>query len=139
VRATDDQLFVTRRFPPVCHPPADLARNTSASGGQEPMESCRLDEPLRKRLKANPLAPVDLIIRVSGDLEAHVLELGRRGLAIYRRMPLIGAVAAHCRGAQALALSYEPWVHWIGEDREVRALVCPESHAERPARPREGW
>ncbi len=86
------------------------------------MAAGKLDPQLRARLQARPDAPVGLIVRVSGDLEQRADEAARRGLAVCRRLRLIGALALRATGRQALDLAGEPWVLRIEEDREVRAL-----------------
>lgn len=86
------------------------------------MAADKLDPQLRARLLARPDAPAALIVRVSGDLEQRADQVARRGLAVERRLRLIGGLALRATGRQALALAAEPWVLRIEEDREVRAL-----------------
>ena len=82
----------------------------------------RLDPELRRRLREEPGAQVRLIVGVSGNLEDLAEELAQAGLVVHRRLSLLNAVAVGATGEQALALAQEPWVEWIEEDREVRAL-----------------
>jgi hypothetical protein len=82
----------------------------------------KLDPEFRKRLLREPDGSVRLMVGVEGDLGARAEELRQRGLAVHRRLGIIGALAASGTGRQALALGEVPWVSWIEEDREVRAL-----------------
>lgn len=81
----------------------------------------KFDPEFRRRLLYDPDARVRLMVGVRGDLGARAEELQRRGLRVYRRLAIIGALAVGSSGRQALALGEEPWVSWIEEDREVRA------------------
>lgn len=83
----------------------------------------KLEPELRKRLLQDPDATVRLIVGVAGDLEARSAEAGERGLIVQRQLRIVGALAVTATGRQALALSKEPWVHWIEEDREVRGFA----------------
>ncbi len=86
----------------------------------------RLERGLEERLRRSADRPLHLIVGVRGGLDERAEELGRRGLAVHRRLPLVGALAVGATGAQALALREEPWVAWIEEDREVRATGAGE-------------
>ncbi len=83
--------------------------------------NAKIDPQLSARLRADPDAAVGLIVRVAGDLDQRAADLARRGLAVGRRLRLIGALAVRASGRSALALAAAPWVIRIEEDREVRA------------------
>lgn len=91
--------------------------------------SRKLEPELRQRLLRDPDAPVRLIVGVSGNLDARAEALSRRGVTVRRRLSLIGAVAVGATGRQALAVSREPWVQWIEEDREVRAFTLQDGRS----------
>jgi hypothetical protein len=84
--------------------------------------SIKLQPELKERLLRAPEAPVRLIVGVEGDLGARAEEAGRRGLTVHRRLAIVTALAIEATGRQALDLAGEPWVTWLEEDREVRAL-----------------
>ena len=98
------------------------------------MNTPKLDPELKNRLRDDPEGPIRLIVRVCGNLEARARELGTRGLTVYRRLPLIGALALVAAGGQALALSRERWVVRIEEDGEVRAMGSPQPTADQTGR-----
>lgn len=82
----------------------------------------KLEPEFRQRLLKDPDARVRLIVGIQGNLAAHAEDLEQRGLKVYRRLGLISALATGATGRQTLALCSEPWVSWIEEDREIRAL-----------------
>jgi hypothetical protein len=86
------------------------------------MRVLTIDPVLRESLGNQPRELVNLIVRVSGDLEQRAVLLSQRGVQIRHQLRLTKALAVRCSGEAALKLLSLPWVERIEEDRPVRAM-----------------
>lgn len=74
------------------------------------------------KLKRDPQALVNLIVRLKDAPDAHVADLKARGLVVRRTFTLISAIAVQGPAATLLALANEAWVLSIEEDKTVHTL-----------------
>jgi hypothetical protein len=81
-----------------------------------------IDADTRDAWRKNPDDPVDIIVRVSGDLNELGATLEKRGAEVKRRLRLTHSLSIRCRGKLALQLLDEPWVARVEVDRSVKAL-----------------
>jgi len=81
-----------------------------------------IDPQLRESLQGQPRGLVNLIVRVSGDLEQRAVLLAQRGVQIRHHLRLTKALAVRCTGEAALQMLQLPWIDRIEEDRPVRAM-----------------
>ncbi len=81
-----------------------------------------IDPAIRKAWQSSPNEPVDLIIRVSGDMSQLGATLERRGIVVKHRFRLTHSLGIRCSGQAALQLLKEPWITRIELDRPVKAL-----------------
>jgi len=81
-----------------------------------------VDSAIRKAWQNNPDEPVDLIVRISGDMGQLGATLEQRGIVVKRRFRLTHSLGIRCSGQAALQLLKEPWITRIELDRPVKAL-----------------
>jgi hypothetical protein len=81
----------------------------------------KINQALHRKWKDRPDETVRLIVRIAGDVSQATARLSELGVTVLRSFALIKAVAVSCSAATALALSQEPWVEAIEEDRQVFA------------------
>ena len=77
---------------------------------------------LMGKLKADPEAEVNLIVRLKGEMGDGLRRLSTMGLRVRHRFRLTKTVAVTGRAADCLALSDEPWVESIEEDKPVTTM-----------------
>jgi hypothetical protein len=77
---------------------------------------------LIEKLKADPDAEVHLIVRLKVDTGDSLRRLSTMGLRVRHRFRLTRTVAVTGRAADGLALSTEPWVESIEEDKPVTTM-----------------
>lgn len=82
----------------------------------------RIASELKTKLKRDPRALVNLIVRLKDAPDARVAELKARGLVVRRTFTLISAIAVQGPAATLLALATEPWVLSIEEDKTVHTM-----------------
>ena len=82
----------------------------------------KIDATIREAWCKHPDEPVDLIIRVVGNMEEHRAALTKRGAKIRRRFRLTRALGVRCSGKTALELLDLPWITRIEPDRPVKAF-----------------
>ena len=82
----------------------------------------RVDRGLLARLKRNPEAQFDLILRVSGSTADAASRLSKQRISVRRTFSLTHSLAVSATGAQASQLAREHWVESLEEDKPVRAL-----------------
>ncbi|HEY6041622.1 MAG TPA: hypothetical protein VIX58_05785 [Anaerolineae bacterium] len=80
----------------------------------------QLSKDLRDKIKANPAAPVKLIVRVQGDLDARADELTRLGIPVRRKLRLIQSLAVSGVGTKIVTLTRFEWVTSVEEDKPVK-------------------
>jgi hypothetical protein len=78
---------------------------------------------LKSRLKQNPNARVNLIVRMKDAPDAHVADVQARGLTVRHVYVLISAMAIQGTAAASLTLTNEKWVRSIEEDKAVRTMA----------------
>lgn len=81
-----------------------------------------LPESLVSTIDLDPSSPLDVIVRVDGDLDSCEQHMATLGIAIRRRLPLIKGLAVTAPGTTLWDLADQPWVTHIEEDQQVRAL-----------------
>jgi hypothetical protein len=81
-----------------------------------------IDPAIKKTWQNNPNEPVDLIVRVSGDMDQFGATLEQRGVVVKRRFRLTHSLGIRCSGQVALQLLKEPRITHIELDRPVKAL-----------------
>lgn len=81
-----------------------------------------IDPEIRAAWQSNPDEPIDLILRVAGDISQLVATLEQRGITVKRRFRLTNSLAVRCNGRTALQLLNEPWITHIDVDRPVKAF-----------------
>ena len=74
------------------------------------------------KLKVNPNATVNVIVRLKDDPAAHLTEIQASGLSIRYTYSLIAAIAAQGKAAACLKLAGQPWVLSIEEDKSVHTM-----------------
>ncbi len=79
----------------------------------------KMDSDFRTRLQQHPENTVRLIVRIRGDMQQAVARLEDLNVTVRRTFTIIPAIAASCEAKTALALSQEPWVEAVEEDRQV--------------------
>jgi holo-[acyl-carrier protein] synthase len=79
----------------------------------------KIESGFRSKLQERPQRTVRLIVRVKGDLTLATARLAELDATVLRSFQLINAVAVSCSAQTALALTGEPWVQAIEEDRQV--------------------
>lgn len=77
---------------------------------------------LKTKLKRDPQALVDLIVRLKDAPDKRAADFKARGLAVRRTFTLISAVAVQGPAATMLALANESWVLSVEEDKSVHTL-----------------
>lgn len=81
-----------------------------------------VDPATRAAWQSSPDEPVDLILRISGDISQLATTLEQRGITVKRRFRLTRTLAVRCSGKAALQLLKEPGITRIETDRTVKAL-----------------
>jgi hypothetical protein len=79
----------------------------------------KMDSDFRTRLQQHPEDTVRLIVRIRGDMQQAIARLEDLNVTVRRTFTIIPAIAASCKATTALALSQEPWVEAVEEDRQV--------------------
>jgi hypothetical protein len=74
------------------------------------------------KINNDPEIPLNVIVRVNGDLDKCEEQLTSQGFEIRRKLALIQGFAATATGSQVQELANEPWVTFIEEDQQVQAL-----------------
>lgn len=77
---------------------------------------------LESKLRKNPNADVNVILRFDSDPAAHLADVQARGLLVRHSYSLISAIAAQGKASQVLALNSESWVVAIEEDKTVHTM-----------------
>ncbi len=77
---------------------------------------------LESKLRREPQAIVNLIVRCQGDVDACAAKAQARGLQVRHTYTLISALALQGTAAAALALLEEPWVVSLEEDKTVHTM-----------------
>jgi hypothetical protein len=81
----------------------------------------KIERALLSRLKNGPQDNVRLIVRVNGDMSSAATRLADLGATTLHTFNLTRSVSISCSAETALALTKEPWVRGIEEDRQVFA------------------
>ncbi len=81
-----------------------------------------LSSDLQSKIKRNPGAPVNLIVRLKDDPSAHLDDLTKRGFTIKRTFALTPSVAIQGTASAAGDLANQPWVDSIEEDKSVHTM-----------------
>ena len=77
---------------------------------------------LESKLRKNPNADVNVIVRFDSDPAAHLADVQARGLLVRHSYSLISAIAAQGKASQVLALTSESWVVAVEEDKTVHTM-----------------
>ncbi len=77
---------------------------------------------LQSKLKRDPNALVNLIVRVKDSPSAHLGDLQTRGFTIKRTLTLVPSVAIQGPAAAVSDLARQPWVVSIEEDKAVHTM-----------------
>ncbi len=77
---------------------------------------------LEQKIAANPDAPLNVIIRVDGDLDVRQQQLEANGFQIRRKLTLIKGLAATASGSAIRQVADQPWVTSIEEDQQVHTM-----------------
>lgn len=77
---------------------------------------------LAQAIRENPGAPRQVIVRVSGDLDARAEELAGLGLQIRRSLRLVNGFAGSATGADIQRLAAVSWVTSIEPDQQVHTM-----------------
>lgn len=81
----------------------------------------KIDHNLLERMRKDPQAKVNLIVRTKGDPEEYIPLLSQRGIEVRQKIQLLKALAIRAPASQCLLLLDEGWVLAIEEDRPVKA------------------
>jgi hypothetical protein len=84
--------------------------------------AAHIDPQLLARLDTRAATPFDLIVRVERADDDTEQALRDMGFEVRQRMELLPSFAVTGRGPTVLALTQEPWVVAIEEDRPVHAM-----------------
>jgi len=82
----------------------------------------KIEAQLLQSLKEKPGGSRNLIVRVTGDVDARSDALEKRGIKVRRRLSLTKSVAIRCSSEDALKLRRLTWVKRIEPDGIMRAL-----------------
>ena len=74
------------------------------------------------KLKANPNAMVNVIVRLKDNPAQHVADVQASGLGVRHTYSLIPAIAVQGKAAACLDLAKKPWVESIEEDKSVHTM-----------------
>lgn len=77
---------------------------------------------LESKLRKNPNADVNVIVRFDSDPAAHLADVQARGLLVRHTYSLIAAIAAQGKASQILELVSESWVMAVEEDKTVHTM-----------------
>jgi hypothetical protein len=81
-----------------------------------------IDAELQTRIRENPDARFQIIVRVEGDMDARQAQLEAEGLEITRRLWLIRGFAGAARGKTINALLDYEWILSIEFDQPVHTM-----------------
>ena len=84
----------------------------------------KIDPGFEARLRQHPQEMVRVIIRITSESPSIEVRLQELGAKMLYRFSLLRAVVVSCTAEAALALSQEPWVEAIEEDRQVFSQPC---------------
>lgn len=82
----------------------------------------KIDSDLLRELEAKPEVKVNLIVRISEDLDDIIPLIRSKEIQVRRKFRLLKAIAIEGKAAACLELAAEPWVEAIEEDREVTIM-----------------
>ncbi len=82
----------------------------------------RISSLLEDKISDDPDQPLNVIIRVSGDLSERLDALEEQGFHLRRRLSLIKGLAGTATGSAIRKFATQPWVMSIEEDQQVRTM-----------------
>lgn len=84
----------------------------------------KIDGQLLERMKKDPQAAVNLIVRIKGAPEDYLPFFSAKGIEVRQVIYLLKALAIRGPAGQCLPILEENWVLAIEEDRPLKALFA---------------